>query len=159
MSSPSSSSSPSSPSSPDAISSSPSLVVTLNGIYDDNLSTHTSREQLNVEHRVFDTLQSWHSHASTTLYRDAHIAYLLKSLSSLSEGFVSLDASRPWIVYWCVHSLTLLNYTISDTCAHSVLDWLQRCQHPKGTHTHTFSHAHTHIYIYIFLHMHVHVHT
>lgn len=45
------------------------------------------------------------------LLRSAHISYLTKALSiPLSRGFVSLDASHPWMVYWCLHSLDLLGY-------------------------------------------------
>jgi hypothetical protein len=28
----------------------------------------------------------------------------------LSRGYVSLDASHPWMVYWCLHSLNILGY-------------------------------------------------
>jgi hypothetical protein len=41
--------------------------------------------------------------------RDQHVAYLRKGLESLSGAFVSLDASRPWLVYWILHSLSLLD--------------------------------------------------
>ena len=41
------------------------------------------------------------------LQREEHVAYLLKSLRRLSAGFVVLDASRCWLCYWIVHSLTL----------------------------------------------------
>lgn len=45
------------------------------------------------------------------LLRQAHTAYLTNALSNpLSKGFVSLDASHPWMVYWCLHSLDLLGY-------------------------------------------------
>ena len=45
------------------------------------------------------------------LLRQAHIAYLIKALTVLlTRGFVSLDASHPWMVYWCLHSLDLLGY-------------------------------------------------
>ncbi|KAL3823292.1 hypothetical protein ACHAXA_003440 [Cyclostephanos tholiformis] len=45
------------------------------------------------------------------LLRNAHVAYLRGALSdALPRGFVSLDASRPWMVYWCLHSLDLLGY-------------------------------------------------
>jgi protein farnesyltransferase subunit beta len=45
------------------------------------------------------------------LLREAHTAYLVKALSEpLPKGFVSLDASHPWMVYWCLHSLDLLGY-------------------------------------------------
>ena len=45
------------------------------------------------------------------LLRGAHASYLSSALSEkLSRGFASLDASRPWMVYWCLHSLDLLGY-------------------------------------------------
>ena len=43
------------------------------------------------------------------LLRDKHTAYLLAGISAaLPSGFVSLDASRPWICYWILHALHLL---------------------------------------------------
>ena len=45
------------------------------------------------------------------LLRDAHANYLSNALSNpLPRGFVSLDASHPWMVYWCLHSLDLLGH-------------------------------------------------
>lgn len=45
------------------------------------------------------------------LLRSQHIDYLTHSLSNpLSKGFVSLDASHPWMVYWILHSLDLLGH-------------------------------------------------
>ena len=45
------------------------------------------------------------------LLRSAHITYLSNALyNPLPKGFVSLDASHPWMVYWCLHSLDLLGY-------------------------------------------------
>jgi prenyltransferase beta subunit len=43
------------------------------------------------------------------LLRTMHVHYLTSALSNtLPRGFVSLDASRPWICYWISHSLYLL---------------------------------------------------
>jgi prenyltransferase beta subunit len=42
------------------------------------------------------------------LLRAAHIKYLTNGLGELNAGFVSLDASRPWICYWVLHGLYLL---------------------------------------------------
>uniref|UniRef100_M4BJD9 Protein farnesyltransferase subunit beta n=2 Tax=Hyaloperonospora arabidopsidis (strain Emoy2) TaxID=559515 RepID=M4BJD9_HYAAE len=41
--------------------------------------------------------------------REKHVAYLERGLTRLSSGFVSLDASRPWIIYWILHALDLLD--------------------------------------------------
>ena len=50
------------------------------------------------------------------LIRKAHISYLLKALTKpLSRGFVSLDASHTWMVYWCLHSLDLMGYFDTHT--------------------------------------------
>ncbi|KAE9108559.1 hypothetical protein PF010_g11859 [Phytophthora fragariae] len=43
------------------------------------------------------------------LMREKHIAYLRRGLTRLSAGFVALDASRPWIIYWVLHALELLD--------------------------------------------------
>ncbi|KAJ0395021.1 hypothetical protein P43SY_003234 [Pythium insidiosum] len=43
------------------------------------------------------------------LMRDKHVAYLRRGLAQLPGGFVSLDASRPWICYWILHALELLD--------------------------------------------------
>lgn len=59
---------------------------------------------------VVELDEATHRH-DIRLLRDAHISYLSNALSNpLSKGFVSLDASHPWMVYWCLHSLDLLGY-------------------------------------------------
>ena len=40
--------------------------------------------------------------------------YLRKGLRGLSGGYVALDASRPWLVYWILHSLDLLESLDED---------------------------------------------
>lgn len=42
----------------------------------------------------------------------------MKGLFHLSGGYQTLDASRPWIVYWILHALELLG-ALPDT---TVLD-------------------------------------
>lgn len=48
------------------------------------------------------------------LMREKHVRYLLAGLESLPGGYASLDASRPWICYWIVHSLSLLGVSLAD---------------------------------------------
>ena len=40
--------------------------------------------------------------------QEDHVRYLQNNLASLPAGYVKLNASRPWICYWIVHSLALL---------------------------------------------------
>lgn len=46
--------------------------------------------------------------SSVELLRDFHIEFAKKGLFHLSGGYQTLDASRPWIVYWILHALELL---------------------------------------------------
>ncbi len=65
------------------------------------------------------------------LLRSKHVDYLLTGLGCLSSGYVSLDASRPWIAYWCLHSLDLLD-AIPDELCPRVVDTLRRFQNETG---------------------------
>ena len=69
------------------------------------------------------------------LVRSAHINYLSNALSEpLSRGFISLDASHPWMIYWCLHSLDLLQHfdppsdTSLDSGGINDLETLQKSQ-------------------------------
>uniref|UniRef100_A0A061SE94 Protein farnesyltransferase subunit beta n=1 Tax=Tetraselmis sp. GSL018 TaxID=582737 RepID=A0A061SE94_9CHLO len=71
---------------------------------------------------------------------EAHYAYCVTALGELPSGFVSLDASRPWIVYWALHSIALLDaplpgepdYPPSSPSDADIVKFLQACQHPLG---------------------------
>jgi protein farnesyltransferase subunit beta len=65
------------------------------------------------------------------LLREKHIAYLRKGLGMLPASYVSLDASRPWIIYWIVHSLDLLGAPPLDL-EQRIVDTLRSCQAPTG---------------------------
>ncbi len=44
-----------------------------------------------------------------------------------------MDASRPWICYWILHSLALLDLPLPPTPSRlSIIDFLAACQHPSG---------------------------
>lgn len=145
---------------------------------DDDLPTHTSREQQTVERRVEDSLlyvlprraqskkkkQGAHKHTNTfggdddssssddeieldteapvltccpslcQLGFESHAAYLLAGL--MGQGcHSSLDASRPWLVYWCVHGLDVLDKLhdkVSDELAMAIVQFIARCVNSEG---------------------------
>eukprot|EP00873_Tetraselmis_striata_P007213 jgi/Tetstr1/427477/TSEL_017605.t1 len=72
------------------------------------------------------------------LARDKHAAYLRGALGRLPRGFVSLDASRPWICYWALHGLALLEAPLSSgeggggPAEPDIVAFLASCQHPTG---------------------------
>ncbi|XP_068541620.1 protein farnesyltransferase subunit beta isoform X1 [Anas acuta] len=119
---------------------------------DDGVRTHTSCEQSKVEEvvqEVFDAYKTNHHAAQVpgagaggaatpclpcrlVLQREKHFHYLKRGLRQLSEAYECLDASRPWLCYWILHSLELLEEPIPDAVASDVCQFLSRCQSPHG---------------------------
>ena len=66
-----------------------------------------------------------------SLQRDRHIAYLMRGLGDLPASFISLDASRCWIVYWALHGLDLLGVRPVEEFPR-IISFLGRCQCAGG---------------------------
>ncbi|GCC38136.1 hypothetical protein chiPu_0016647 [Chiloscyllium punctatum] len=102
---------------------------------DDNVLTVTSVEQKTVELNVEEAYKAFRIDRSTlqpVLQREKHFQYLKKGLRHLSESYSCLDASRPWLCYWILHSLELLGEPIDDCMASDICQFLSRCQSPNG---------------------------
>jgi len=97
----------------------------------------TEREQKKLEHDVSVLLSTFavasnHSSMLLELCRDEHVRYLRKGYHLLGESFVSLDSSRPWLCYWILHSLAMLNQPFGPAMNKRTIDFLSRCQDPHG---------------------------
>lgn len=104
---------------------------------DDGYPTASSEEQKNVESSVDCFFKNTKSlvrigEGCPTLHRERHVAFCMKGLSHLSQGYQDLDASRPWLCYWILHSLELLDVPIYAEMKSSVANFLAKCQHPDG---------------------------
>lgn len=68
-----------------------------------------------------------------SLDRAKHVRYCRAGLESLSAGMSALDASRPWLCYWIVHSLELMGEAIDASTTARLVDFLgTRCQDETG---------------------------
>ncbi|KAJ5216290.1 uncharacterized protein N7498_002697 [Penicillium cinerascens] len=65
------------------------------------------------------------------LQRDDHVGYLYDSLEDYPAGFVAMDASRPWMVYWALTGLSLLGEDVTSV-RQRVIKTLQPMQNPAG---------------------------
>lgn len=102
---------------------------------DDGVETVTSVEQSKVERSIQEVISVYkqiHSLPQPTLLRDQHYQYLKKGLRHLSDAYECLDASRPWLCYWILHSLELLEEPVPTAIASDVCKFLARCQSPTG---------------------------
>ena len=103
---------------------------------DDGLSTVTSEDQEKVEKTVAKNYSAFLKVADldpeVPLFRQKHVHYLKRGLHHLSEVYECLDASRPWLCYWILHGLELLNEPITPEESFHTADFLRRCQDPLG---------------------------
>lgn len=65
---------------------------------------------------------------------DAHATYLMNGLLGKTGCHSSLDSSRPWLLYWCIHGLDLLGRldTLDSSIALGVVHLLRRCMNPNS---------------------------
>ncbi|XP_076905171.1 protein farnesyltransferase subunit beta-like [Bidens hawaiensis] len=70
--------------------------------------------------------------AMLELQRDSHVEYLEKGLRHLGPSFSVLDANRPWICYWILHSIALLGESVDVALENNVIDFISRCQDQHG---------------------------
>ncbi|KAI8635679.1 terpenoid cyclases/Protein prenyltransferase [Xylariaceae sp. FL1651] len=85
----------------------------------DSLITDTSTRQ----DAVVDDCKLWLSgelqgvnvnrHGVPSLSRERHTKFLEKNLGNLPAAFKAVDASRPWIFYWCLNGLSLLGADVT----------------------------------------------
>ncbi|RAL40907.1 hypothetical protein DM860_008605 [Cuscuta australis] len=100
--------------------------------------TKTQKEQRVVEGQVFQIYNFFYSIPPNSqsvmleIQRDMHLQYLSSGLRGLGPSFSVLDANRPWLCYWMIHSISVLGESIEDELKDDVIDFLSRCQDPNG---------------------------
>ncbi|XP_042468575.1 protein farnesyltransferase subunit beta isoform X1 [Zingiber officinale] len=100
--------------------------------------TVTQIEQLRVEAKVFEIYRVLNGVDPPTmslmleLWRDKHIEFLTKGLGNLGPSYNVLDANRPWLCYWIMHSIALLGESLDLELEENVVEFLFRCQDKNG---------------------------
>ncbi|BFZ06949.1 hypothetical protein BsWGS_09989 [Bradybaena similaris] len=104
---------------------------------DEGFPTRTSHEQKQVEESILKCYKSFVTSLDVYpdvpfLERASHVEFLLKGLKQLSSSYECLDSSRPWLCYWILHSLELLESPITEDKALQIAEFLGRCQDREG---------------------------
>lgn len=100
--------------------------------------TKTLEDQWMVERQVREIYDYFYSIPPNSqsvvleLQRDKHFDYLTRGLRKLGPSFSVLDANRPWLCYWTLHSLALLGESIDAKLENDAIDFLTRCQDKDG---------------------------
>ncbi|OWZ70996.1 hypothetical protein AYX14_03620 [Cryptococcus neoformans] len=79
-----------------------------------------------------NVLVSEHGKRYSGLRKQEHTQFLASNFFQLPGKFVSLDASRPWLVFWTVHSLDLLGVALDQGTKDRVVSTLLHFLSPKG---------------------------
>ncbi|PHT57419.1 Protein farnesyltransferase subunit beta, partial [Capsicum baccatum] len=100
--------------------------------------TKTLEDQWMVERQVREIYDYFYSIPPNSqsvileLQRDKHFDYLTRGLTKLGPSFSVLDANRPWLCYWTLHSIALLGESIDSKLENDAIDFLTRCQDKDG---------------------------
>ncbi|KAF5097737.1 hypothetical protein DV451_003696 [Geotrichum candidum] len=116
-----------------SISSSPTVPIYKNQIKDD-INTDTTLDQEETEDAVLKLLLGAKENPETkNLLKEKHLAYAKKMLGPLPAGFVSLDASRPWCVYWGTNAMMLLgDKSVQEVYGKRIASTILACVSPEG---------------------------
>jgi len=105
---------------------------------EEKVYTNSGLEQRNTEEsclRLFEKAEVAHEELGErlpVLHRAKTAGFVRRGLAELSQGYECLDASRPWLVYWLLHSLELLEETITEEEKEDIVAFLSLCQDPCG---------------------------
>lgn len=85
---------------------------------EDEFQTASSLLQRNTIEECLPFLDSGQQHDANTsnlskpqigLFKEAHVSFVQDALGQYPSGYVVMDASRPWTLYWSLLSLYLLD--------------------------------------------------
>ncbi|OCF35551.1 protein farnesyltransferase subunit beta [Kwoniella heveanensis BCC8398] len=102
-----------------------------------SVPTDTLTEQAETESLISDLfsrlpLPTSAVDSTTTLRKGEHTQFLASTFFKLPGKFVSLDASRPWLVFWTVHSLDILGVALDQGTKDRVVSTVLRFLSPNG---------------------------
>ncbi|XP_045502785.1 protein farnesyltransferase subunit beta [Colias croceus] len=104
---------------------------------DEHVESETSTEQVQVEKVISRIYKLFERDASIDpnlpkLRKKVHSRVLNSWLMTLPKNYTCLDASRPWLIYWILHALYLLNDMPQAETLSDIVNFLKQCQHKEG---------------------------
>jgi protein farnesyltransferase subunit beta len=100
--------------------------------------TKTLTQQMETEDSVTslfernEMLSSAKDFHMVSLRKERHIAFLRRGLFAEGGVSVGLYASQAWVLYWCLHGLSLLGEVLTKIEIDGVLGFLRRCRNTDG---------------------------
>ncbi len=101
--------------------------------FEEELLTKTTEDQKETEDaiaKIYDDILE--SGNLPHLMKIKHARFLQAGLSQLPPMFKALDASQPWILYWCLNSLNLLGIDPPQDVKKQIVSKVLALQHKAG---------------------------
>lgn len=100
----------------------------------DSVETDTTKDQQETEEACSELFEQVGGGVigGQPLNRQKHRKFLHRMLSVLPEAFVSLDASRPWLVYWASNALAVMGDDLTEDMRMGIGESILACQSPTG---------------------------
>ncbi|KAG0262547.1 hypothetical protein BG011_010049 [Mortierella polycephala] len=109
------------------------------GYNDDDVPTESSENQLETEEEIRRAFFPYTQEspipkpiASLELRKARHAKYVLGAIDYLASYWTALDASKPWLCYWILHSLDLLGHEIPKDLATRAISTMRHMQCETG---------------------------
>lgn len=96
------------------------FFVDLEGLQESEVAHLRQRGLMSMENREVCLLYNQHSE------------YLRRAFGILPSSFVSLDSSRPWMLYWTLHGCDMLGDLPDETVLNGIITALQACWEDVG---------------------------
>ncbi|KAL9061287.1 MAG: hypothetical protein Q9162_000161 [Coniocarpon cinnabarinum] len=90
----------------------PLSSLSLDDMVEDEFATRSSELDAETAEKCMPLLVT-RAASPVELHRESHIKYINHILRGLPAGFSSLDASRPWLLYWSMTALALLGENLA----------------------------------------------
>jgi len=94
-------------------------------------SQSTTSSNDNIECTI-DSLNLKKSVSRLGISFSAHRTYLISALNHLPWGFHVLDATKPFLIFWIVHSLYLMGHVFEKEMKDRIISTLSYLRHPSG---------------------------
>ncbi|BEI81978.1 hypothetical protein CcaverHIS002_0211380 [Cutaneotrichosporon cavernicola] len=107
----------------------------------DGVYTKTLDDQRDTEDAIVDVVdrqspadvpRAGLQDATTILRSPEHVRFLGSTLFSLPAAYVALDASKPWLIFWTVHSYDVLGVLLPQEIKNRATNTLLHFLHPSG---------------------------
>ncbi|RSH95268.1 CAAX farnesyltransferase (FTase) subunit beta [Saitozyma podzolica] len=96
------------------------------------LSEQSETEQLIADLLALTTPVDATGDDATILRKEEHTQFLASTFFKLPAGYVALDASRPWLMFWTVHSLDILGVGLDQNTKDRAVSTLLHMLSPLG---------------------------